>query len=232
MSPFRRSVSPTASGGRRNTSWTLCVVAFTAHCASAANASARTIVITDADCDQMAVISADAPRLGWAGVLNGVAEYGNHVIDVTQKTAFLIRYPFDKIPPGQRITKAEWVVPYAQAYPATGARVQVRRLLQEWGAGVSHQHRMTRPQRLEWHTPGAHGLGQDRATKATATATIKGSGEHTFNVTEDIELWYSGAVPNHGWLLTAEDPDSWVRAQSPFWGAPKGWKLRITFEPQ
>ena len=116
--------------------------------------------------------------------------------------------------------------------PATGARLQVRRLLAEWGPGVSHQFRMVRPQRLEWSTPGARGLGQDRAASATASTMIKGSGETTLNVTEDVELWYSGAAPNHGWTLTAEDEGVFVRMQSPFWGAPKGWKLRITFEPQ
>lgn len=196
------------------------------------SAWAKTIVLTDADCELMAVISADAPRMSWAAVVNGVAEYGNHQIDLTPKTAFLIRYPLEKIPPGQRITKAEWVVPYAQASPPTGVKVQVRRLLQEWGAGVSHQFRMTRPKRLEWHTPGAMGLGQDRAVKATASASLKGAGEHAFNVTEDLELWYSGAAPNHGWLITTDEPMGWFRAQSPFWSGVKLWKLRITYEPQ
>ena len=124
-------------------------------------------------------------------------------------------------------------MPYTQAFPvATGSRMQVRRILKEWGAGVSHQYRMVRPQRLEWHTPAAHSLGQDRAIKATAAATIKGAGEFAFNVTEDVELWYSGAVPNFGWLLTADDAESFFNMQSPFWNSPKGFKLRITFEPQ
>jgi hypothetical protein len=58
------------------------------------------------------------------------------------------------------------------------------------------------------------------------------SGEVTMNVTQDVELWYSGAAPNHGWILTAEDADLFLRMSSPFWGSPKGWKLRITFEPE
>lgn len=199
----------------------------------AAPAVARTIVITDADCERMAAISSEAPRLGWAGAAYTTAEYGNSAIYITQKSAFLIVYPLDRIPPGQRIVKAEWTVPYLQAFPlATGSRIQVRRILQEWGPGVSHLYRMTRPQRLEWHTPGAHGAGQDRSTKATAVVTIKGTGEHTFNVTEDVELWYTGAVPNFGWLLTADDPDSFFNMHSPFWNGAKGFKLRITYEPQ
>src|SRR5262249_44523785 len=35
----------------------------------AAPAAARTITLTSADCDQMAFLSAKAPRLGWAGIL-------------------------------------------------------------------------------------------------------------------------------------------------------------------
>jgi len=197
------------------------------------DASARTIVLTDEDCRQMAAISADAPRMSWAATVYGAGfEYSNHFIDLTPRQAFLIRYPLESIPRGQRITKAELIVPYAQVSPAGGARVQMRRLLQEWGAGVSHQLRMIRPQRSEWHTPGARGLGQDRAGEATATATFKGMGEQTFNVTEDVELWYAGAAPNNGWIVSAEDQDAFVRLRSPFYGYPKSWKLRITFEPE
>jgi hypothetical protein len=197
------------------------------------SASARTIVLTDQDCEQMAAISADAPRMSWAATVYGApAEFSNHVIDLTPKQAFLIRYPLDSIPRGQRITKAEWIIPYMQVSPAGGVRVQVRRLLKDWGAGVSYQSRMTRPQRGDWHTPGARGLGQDRAAEATATATIKGVGEQIFNVTEDVELWYAGAAPNHGWVLSAEDQEVFVRLRSPFYGYPKSWRLRITFEPE
>jgi hypothetical protein len=199
----------------------------------AADASARTIVLTDQDCEQMAAISADAPRMSWAGTVYGAGfEHSNHFFDLTTKQAFLIRYPLESIPRGQRITKAEFIVPYMQVSPAGGVRVQVRRLLKEWGAGVSHQLRMVRPQRAEWHTPGARGLGQDRAGEATATATLKGMGEQIFNVTEDVELWYAGAAPNHGWIVSAEDQDVFVRLRSPFYGYPKSWKLRITFEPE
>ena len=197
----------------------------------AQESAARTIVLTDEDCEQMAAISADAPQMSWAGTSYGLGEYTNHTIDVTTKSAFLIRYPLDRIPPGQRITRAEWVVPYQLVIPANGVRLQVRRILASWGAGVSHARRMARPEPMAWTTPGARALGQDRAAQATATATVKGTGEQSFNVTQDVELWYSGAAPNHGWLLGVEDQDALVRMTSPFWGAPKGWKLRITYEP-
>lgn len=195
--------------------------------------SARTIVLTDEDCERIAVISGDAPRMSWAATVYGAAgEYSNHLIDLTAKQSFLIRYPLERIPPGQRITKAEWMFNHIQGSPVGGVRVQARRLLKDWGAGVSHQYRMIRPERAEWHTPGARGLGQDRAAEATATATIKGTGEQIFNVTEDVELWYSGAAPNHGWILSVEDQDAYVRLRSPFYGYPKSWRLRITFEPE
>lgn len=199
-------------------------------CASAA--SARTILLTDEDCQKMAAICADAPRMSWAGMALGVAEFSNHQVDVGPKQSFLMGYPLDRVPQGQRITKAEWIVPVVQAYPAAGVRMRVYRLLRDWGPGVSYQLRMIRPERTAWQTPGARGLGQDRAAKATASAIARSTGELTFNVTQDVELWHSGAASNYGWILTVEDADVFVRLHSPYWGAPKGWKLRITFEPE
>jgi hypothetical protein len=195
-------------------------------------ADARTIVLTDQDCERIACISADAPRLGFAGTQSAPGDFGNYYVDLTPKQSFLIRYPLDKIPPGQRITKAEWIVPIIQAYPATGVRMQARRLLADWGPGVSHQFRMTRPARVEWKSPGAKAGGVDRAAEPTATAIAHNSGEVTMNVTEDVELWYGGAAVNNGWILTADDAEQFLRMSSPFWGSPKGWKLRITFEPE
>jgi len=208
------------------------IVACAALCWSGRVAEARTIVLTEEDCTEMAAISPAAPRMSWAGVENAAHEFGTNTIDLYKHSSFLIRYPFDKIPPGQRITRAEWVIPHQLASPAGGARLSVRRILASWGAGVSFEHRMTRPQKLPWSTPGARGVGQDRAAQATAVGLIKGSGEQSFNVTQDVELWYSGAAKNHGWIITLEDSESWVRLASPVWSAPKGWILRITYEPQ
>jgi hypothetical protein len=199
---------------------------------SAAAAHARTIVITDEDCDQMAAISSDAPLLSWAGTATATNEYANYAIDLTTRSAFLIKYPLERIPKGQKITRAEWIIPYNIVSPPAGARLQIRRVLKTWGVGASHQYRMTRPEKLEWNTPGARGVGQDRAAQATAIATVKGNSEQSFNVTQDVELWYSGAAGNNGWIVTVEDQDAWVRCGSPFWTNPKGWKLRITFEPE
>jgi hypothetical protein len=74
-------------------------------------AQARTIVLTEADCELMACIQADAPRMSWAGTANTTAEYGVNAIDLYPgKSAFLIRYPLEKIPAGQKITRAEWLI--------------------------------------------------------------------------------------------------------------------------
>ena len=50
------------------------------------------------------------------------------------------------------------------------------------------------------------------------------------NVTQDVELWYSGAAPNRGWLLTF---DSYSILISPTHMAERSkWELRITYEPE
>jgi hypothetical protein len=196
-------------------------------------AEARTIVLNESDCEMIAVIQADAPRMSWAGTANTTAEYGVNAIDLYPgKTAFLIKYPLEKIPAGQKITRAEWLVPYQIVSPAVGARIQIRRILKTWGPGVSHENRMIRPQKVPWSVPGARGVGQDRAAEPTAVVSIKNSGEQSVNVTQDVELWYTGAAQNNGWMITLEDQDCWIRLGSPMWSNPKGYKLRITFEPE
>jgi hypothetical protein len=59
-------------------------------------------------------------------------------------------------------------------------------------------------------------------------------GEYTIDVTEDIELWYTGAAVNRGWILAMEQNTGPVYLAAPFGtthAAPKKWKLQITFEP-
>lgn len=208
------------------------LAAFAAWCLCGTAAEARTIVMTEEDCTEMAVISSEAPRMSWAGTANAVAEFGTNSIDLYKQSAFLIRFPLERIPAGQRITRAEWVIPHLLVSPVGGARLNVRRILVSWGAGVSYENRMTRPQRLPWSAPGARAAGLDRVAAPTAVALIKAAGEQSLNVTQDVELWYSGAAKNHGWIVTLEDADTFVRLPSPVWNAPQGYKLRITYEPQ
>lgn len=61
-------------------------------------------------------------------------------------------------------------------------------------------------------------------------------GEYTVDVTEDIELWYTGAAVNRGWIMTLERDGEHIYLASPYTpgylGGGKTWKLQITFEPQ
>ena len=41
------------------------------------------------------------------------------------------------------------------------------------------------------------------------------SGEQTADVTEDIELWYTGAAPNRGWILTLDDTSPSISVPAP-----------------
>jgi hypothetical protein len=182
--------------------------------------SARTIVLTDEDCDDMAVISEDTPNLSWAMYESSTSVWSNYVMQLTSKRAVLVRYPLDKIPKGQRITSAEWVVPLT--YIAGTPHWHLRRVLVDWGIGVCHKYRLTYPKKVKWSKPGARGISSDRALKPTAKAKL----------TE--ELWYSGGAANNGWILSEEN-DGITQISGPLspWVSGKGkWKLRITYEPK
>jgi hypothetical protein len=199
--------------------------------------SARTVTLTAEDCDQMAAISALAPRLSWAmvqpntGVFNTQPQMQWH-----GKMALLMRFPFTElIPKGQRITKAEMSI--APTYLAGGVpEVHVRRILAEWGTGVCHLYRRTYPEKVEWAQPGGRGAATDRAAKDSAVFKFAKIGEQTVDLTEDVELWYTGAAANRGWIMTLEPDGTHIYLPSPYTlehlGGGKQWKLQVTFEPQ
>jgi hypothetical protein len=193
--------------------------------------AAKTITLTDADCDRMAVISEQAPRLSWACTEVVGGAFFDSSIDLIAGRAFLVHWPLNQIPKGQRITKAELSVPVALT-SAGEQRLHVRRLLAPWGAGVCWQYRQVRSQRAEWTTPGARAPGKDRAARASAVGRVSGTADLLLNLTEDVELWYAGAASNHGWIMTIEDPDVLVRLHSPTWVYAGSFKLRITYEPE
>ena len=75
----------------------------------------------------------------------------------------------------------------------------------------------------------------DCAAKATAHVHINAIGDRTINVTEDVELWYTGGAGNHGWVFRIEDQSAQLQLLSPLSSYPAGrgsWKLRITYEPE
>lgn len=190
---------------------------------------AKTVVLTDEDCEQMAAISASAPELSWAGYEASAGNFAPVYIDLYKPHAFLIRYPIEKVvPKGQRITQAEWIIPVVLC--STEQKLYVHRLLGDWGTGVCHKYRSVRPKKVEWNTPGAKGPSSDRAIKPSATARVTAIGDLTVNVTQDVELWYSGAAKNAGWMVTVEE-NGFLRVSSPVWTTHGNWKLRITYEP-
>ena len=196
----------------------------------AGTAEARTITITADDCDQMAVISATAPRLGWSNVI-GPGMYNTHTqLHLFSNMAILIRYPLDRIPKGQRITKAEWTIPFAYT-AGVNQRLSARRIMAEWGTGACHLFRTVYPTKVEWSRPGGLGANADRANQPTAVFMMKNSGEQTVDVTEDVELWYTGAAPNRGWILNLDEADQAIYFPAPY-PTGAGWKLQITYEPK
>ena len=196
------------------------------------SAAAKTIIVTDIDCDRMAFIQAQAPLWGWGGYEANVGVQSTSQFYMNNTRAFLICYPLDRIPKGQRIINAE--LSFTSGIQSAGEqRLNLRRIRADWGAGVCWKYRTTQPNKVPWTEPGGRGPGTDRAAKATAVIRSAMPGAKVVNVTNDVELWYSGAVPNHGWMLAIEDPDVIVVLPSPVWDTGRGkWQLKVTFEPE
>lgn len=194
-------------------------------------AAARTIVLTARDADMMAAIAAEAPRHSWAAGTYDTGVFSASQVDLQGGRGFLIRYPLDVIPPGQRIMNAQWRLPVIEAEPEE-SRLYIWRLLGEWGAGVSYLNRRAGGEEEPWAKPGARANSVDRSGRPTAVIKPTDPQELTINVTRDIELWYSGLGRNHGWLLSIEDDTTAVSLESPFWEGMDLWELRITYVPR
>ncbi len=193
----------------------------------ATTASARTITLKPEAVDAFATLSESHPRSGWAAQQIDPTLFVSNPPIGGANTSYLVRYSFDQIPKGNRITHAEWVVPVGFAATST---VTVWRVLAEWGIGVCHQFRMVHPKRLEWSVPGARGRSVDRATKPTGSGKFEPGMVHvTVNVTQDVELWHGGAAPNRGWLLAFDGPCILI---SPTHAGRQQWQLRVTYEPE
>ena len=187
----------------------------------------------------MAVICAKAPRSSWAVMNVGEGVYHTEALLLfTKDKALLMRFDLSVIPKDQRITKAELTLPID--YLGGGKfDVTVRRLVADWGTGVCHTYRRTYPEKIAWTQAGGLGGGTDRHNKDSAAFHFEPAksklGEHTVDITEDIELWYTGAVANRGWILAIENGDGAFYSSSPYspqYGGGKRWKLQITFEPK
>ena len=210
------------------------VIAFLLILSTTNSLSAKTITLTDNDCERMAAISSDAPLLSWAATHVGAGEFSNHYFEMYDPISMLIQFPIDKIPPGQRIVKAEWIVPILNVYPGNDYKVSVHRLIGDWGAGVCYDYRMTFPKKVPWAQPGARGSATDRAARPTDVIKVpRLDNNYSFNVTQDVELWYSGQAKNQGWILSHDNVGVLVRIATPFYAGGRGLsKLRITYEPE
>lgn len=197
-------------------------------CCLVVSAQARTITLKPEALDAFATLSENAPRNGWASQQVDSSLYLSNPPITSASTSYLLRYSFDQIPKGQRITHAEWVIPASGAAACT---VHVWRVIADWGIGACHQYRMTWPKRLEWSVAGARGKSIDRATSPTGNGKLSPSNPLiTINVTQDVELWHSGASPNRGWLLTFDAASTIL--VSPTHVGRAQWQLRITYEPE
>jgi hypothetical protein len=200
---------------------------------SAKTLPARTITLTAEDCDLMAILSAKIPRSSWIATHVTTGGYNAEpTLHFYADMAILMRFPLDQVPKGQRIVKAELSL-YAE-YAPNPSDLSVRRLLADWGHGTSHQYRMTFPKKVEWDKPGGRGAATDRAARDTAMFKVNKAGDHAVDVTADVDLWYTGATANRGWILTIENGVSFYASApySPHYMVGKRWKLQITFEPQ
>ena len=198
----------------------------------AAAAMGRTIVVDASVVDSMAAIDAVAPRQGWAMHLRSEGTYSNEYAVLEPQRSFLIRFPLDMVPADQRIVHAELVV-NVSSYSGNEPRFYIWRTLASWGAGVCHDYRKVDGEDyIAWTKPGAAGISSDRATQPTDVIRLTENGDVVINVTEDVELWYTGAAPNEGWMLTVEDPEVRIVLPSPAWTGQAAWRLRLTYEPK
>ncbi|NQU09719.1 hypothetical protein HQ590_02935 [bacterium] len=192
-------------------------------------AGARTIVLTQTDTVKIASISQAHPRSSWAAE-DRAGYFGVGDLIAAPESAVLIQWPLDRIPRQQRIVNAELTLP-VHIPPGAGTRLYLWRLVAPWGRGVSHLYRQVRPDRLRWSIPGARGTGVDRAIAPTRVYAFGTAPQETrLDVTADIQLWYHGTVPNHGWMIATEDANTAVPLLPPLYGYL--WTLRITYEPQ
>jgi len=192
---------------------------------------ADTIIMDASSCTRMAGISEAAPRQSWALCEPISGFFSNGEASIAQGRSLLICFPLDKIPKGSRIIHAELVIPVIWGY-GNEPRFYIWRMLADWGPGVCHLFRKTLPEPVKWTKPHAAGISSDRATRPTDIVRVSVTENKTVNVTEDVELWYTGAAPNNGWLISIEDPGIYIRLYSPIYAYPAMWKLKVTFEPE
>jgi hypothetical protein len=210
--------------------WILPLMTLLVLLGTTAPVPARTITLTALDCDRIACIHPGFPQLSWSDRLNKGIAYRTEALDFGQGMSLLMRFSLDAIPKDQRIQKAELTL--MCNYVAGVAKFQAHRVLADWGPGVCHKYARVFPSKVEWTQPGGRGAA-DRAPR-TSMVQMKAPKENTLDVTQDVELWYTKAAPNRGWIFYMENDAGIVYLPSPYWphgATAKTWKLQVTHEP-
>ena len=217
---------------RRQAARLMLLVALCTMLATPARLLARTEVFDASIVDRIAGIAEDAPRQGLALQPWGASFYSVGQVLLTQDRSMMLRFALDKIPADHRIAHAELVVP-VRAVSGNEPRFYLWRTVANWGPGVCWKYqRVVKDTPVPWAREGARGIGMDRAAQPTDVLRLTNPQDIVVNVTEDIDLWHSGAAPNRGWMFTVEDPDVVVNLWSPIWDGVDRWKLRVTYEPK
>src|SRR4051812_30621444 len=99
------------------------------------DAFARTITLKPEALEAYATLSVAHPMNGWASYNYDGTRYISDPPGAGPATSLLLRYSLDQIPKGMRITHAEWTI----AHNVSGAKVNVWRVLAEWGPGACHR---------------------------------------------------------------------------------------------
>lgn len=192
---------------------------------------ARTITIDDRQITHMAVISAEVPLSSWVGSRSTLGVFTSNLIEMIPGRRLLLQFPLENIPQGQRIVSAQLTFDVTYA-PYDSQRLFIWRMLKPWGLGVNHTMSTQIPKPMPWSSPGADAPGVDRALTPTANFRVPGAGEQVIDVTQDVELWYSGIVANNGWVMALDEGNQYLRLASPLYNAGPVFILRITYEPE
>lgn len=122
----------------------------------------------------------------------------------------LLAFDISSLPAGATITAATLTLNCSSEDAATDFDVAVHRALLQWYEGIRNgatpaEDGSTWDWRnwngsVAWGAEGGQS-GTDYAASATATTTITGTGNHTWDVTADVQAWYAGTATNYGWFI-------------------------------
>lgn len=129
-----------------------------------------------------------------------------------QQRRMLLAFDISSMPAGATITAATLTLNCSSEDGATDYDVAVHRALLQWYEGTkngaapdggtdgSTWNNRNENGPVAWGAEGG-ASGTDYAASATATTTITGTGNHTWDVLADVSAWYAGTATNYGWFI-------------------------------